>query len=110
MNKSDEIIETKVFESDQDKKKKHWSLIIIFIFFSSQSQAYNVALDLYDLVQWRDVLDFLKKRFNHFCEREAKGGLTRAEETFYSFFKGLLSICLVLIGTSLVVDEIDIII
>ncbi|KAK3783980.1 hypothetical protein RRG08_010098, partial [Elysia crispata] len=72
----------------QPQKETNTSIHSILV-IAYHLKAYNVALDLYDLVQWRDVLDFLKKRFNHFCERKAKGGLTRAEDTFYSFFKEL---------------------
>ncbi|GFR86782.1 interferon-induced helicase C domain-containing protein 1 [Elysia marginata] len=50
-------------------------------------KAYNVALELYDLVSWRYVLEFLQKRFSHFQER--RSSLTRAEGTFYSFFHEL---------------------
>lgn len=50
-------------------------------------KAYNVALELYDLVSWRYVLEFLTKRFSQYQER--KDGLTTAEKAHYSFFQDL---------------------
>ncbi|RUS76323.1 hypothetical protein EGW08_015911 [Elysia chlorotica] len=49
----------------------------------------NKALQLYDLLEWCEVLDFLKKSFSRFTDKKT---LTRAEETCYGFFKELLKL------------------
>ncbi|GFO06057.1 interferon-induced helicase c domain-containing protein 1, partial [Plakobranchus ocellatus] len=50
-------------------------------------KAYNVAFEIYELAQRRDVVNYLEKRFRHFHDRF--DSLTVAEETFYSYFEEL---------------------
>ncbi|RUS76324.1 hypothetical protein EGW08_015912 [Elysia chlorotica] len=83
------MMEKKAMAVARQPEKETNTSIRSLLVIADHLKAYNVALDLYDLVQWRDVLDFLKKRFNHFCERKAEGGLTVAEDTLYHFFQEL---------------------
>ena len=64
------------------KKKFTFNNIYMNHFF----QAYNVALDAYDLVQLADVMDYLKKEFVKFQANERK---CTGEDIYYKYFEGL---------------------
>ncbi|XP_055865688.1 interferon-induced helicase C domain-containing protein 1-like isoform X1 [Biomphalaria glabrata] len=50
---------------------------------------YNVALESHDLVELRDVMDYLKKRFEKFSNKKQR---TENEDTFYLYFQDLIDL------------------
>ena len=48
-------------------------------------KTYNIALETYDLADFKDIMKFLKKKFHHFKTNERK---CTGEEKFFALYEG----------------------
>ncbi|KAH9492767.1 Antiviral innate immune response receptor RIG-I [Bulinus truncatus] len=61
-------------------------LVRYIIIIADYLAVYNVALETHDLVQLRDVIDYLERSFDKYRQNEKR---TTGEETFYNLFCGI---------------------